>query len=101
MFLSRETGKVSVLVNVSFSLELCEDISNTAWAFATSGEYCKEMFDVFADEACRRVHTFNNQHVSMVLWAFVTLRHRHDQLFRTLGARAEVGGPVCLCRSHR
>lgn len=67
-----------------------QDISNTAWAFATAGEYSAPLLDALGDEACLRPSVLNRQHVAMLLWSYITLRHRHDRLFDVVGKLAEV-----------
>ena len=61
-----------------------QDLSNTVWAFASAGEYHLELLEAVASEACRRCDV-HGQHLAMVAWAFVTLRHRHDKLLALIG----------------
>eukprot|EP00438_Fugacium_kawagutii_P021997 Skav217025 [mRNA] locus=scaffold1803:304188:319932:- [translate_table: standard] len=61
-----------------------QDLSNTVWAFASAGEYHADLLEAVAAETCRRAD-FHGQHLAMVAWAFITLRHRNDRLLHFVG----------------
>ncbi|CAK9045675.1 Putative membrane protein [Durusdinium trenchii] len=61
-----------------------QDLSNTVWAFASAGEHNEDLLEAAAAETCRR-DDFHGQHLAMVAWAFITLRHRHDKLLHFIG----------------
>ena len=61
-----------------------QDLSNTVWAFASAGEYHPDLLEAVASETCSRAD-FHGQHLAMVAWAFITLRHRNDQLLAFIG----------------
>lgn len=69
-----------------------QDLSNTAWAFAAAGENRTDLLDAVAEEVCNRELEFGCQHLAMALWAFTTLRHRHDRIFEVVGRACKRNG---------
>jgi hypothetical protein len=48
-----------------------QDLSNTAWAFASAGHASSELFKAISAEVVRRrLGDFNPQHLSNTAWAF-------------------------------
>ena len=69
-----------------------QDISNTAWAFATAGHATPDLFDAISAEALRQgLGGFNAQDISNTAWAFATSGHAAPDLFDAISAEA-------LCR---
>ena len=62
-----------------------QNISNTAWAFATAGRAAPELFDAISAEVVRRgLGRFDEQSLSNTAWAFaVTSPPSADKLFGT------------------
>eukprot|EP00439_Symbiodinium_sp_Y106_P053956 s1712_g7.t1 len=81
--------------------QIGKDLSNTVWAFASAGEYDVGFMDAVAAETCKRGEDFHGQHLAMVAWAFITLRHRHDPLLRVIGQITNgyrgLGSPAATC----
>ena len=66
-----------------------QDLSCTAWAFATAGHASAELFDaISAEVVSRRLKGFNSQHLSNLAWAFATARHASAELFDAISAKA-------------
>jgi len=59
-----------------------QDLSNTAWAFATAGHASPELFNAISAEAVRRqLGGFNEQDLSNTAWAFAKVGHASSALF--------------------
>ena len=66
-----------------------QQLSMTAWAFATAGHTSPELFRAIAAEAVRRgLDHFSEQQLSMTAWAFATAGHRSPDLFHAISAEA-------------
>ena len=63
-----------------------QELSNTAWAFATAGYAAPALFDAIAEEASGRVREFTPQELANTASAFATAGHAAPALF---GAIAE------------
>ena len=73
-----------------------QNLSNTAWAFATAGHKSPELFKAISAEAVRRrLSSFNEQHLSNTAWAFASAGHASPELFDAISAavvRRRFGG---------
>ena len=74
-----------------------QELSNTAWAYATAGHRAPQLFDALAAVVESRLtqpsldeelSTFSPQELANVCWAFATAGHRHDKLFDALATAA-------------
>ena len=74
-----------------------QELSNTAWAYATAGHVAPQLFDALAAVVHSRLtspaldeelSTFSPQELANLCWAFATLGHRHDKLFDALAGAA-------------
>lgn len=54
-----------------------QNLSNTAWAFATLGVYDKPLFDAIAAAAIRMLAEFDMQSLANMAFAFATLYLSH------------------------
>ena len=64
-----------------------QDLSNTAWAFATAGYEAPALFEVISAEAMRRgLGAFSEQHLSNTAWAFATVGHATPELYDAISA---------------
>ncbi|EJK59823.1 hypothetical protein THAOC_19906 [Thalassiosira oceanica] len=63
-----------------------QNLSNTAWAFATAGESHSELFEKIGDHVAGRdsLDSFNPQNLSNTAWAYATARVFHSRLFEKL-----------------
>ena len=66
-----------------------QEISNTAWAFATVGHQDEELFKAVAKRTARRLDQFIAQNLANTAWAFATVGQREEQLFRAVAKMAE------------
>jgi len=65
-----------------------QELSNTAWAFATAGHAAPALLDAIAAEAAGRVHEFNEQGLANTAWAFATAGHAAPALLDAIAAEA-------------
>jgi hypothetical protein len=65
-----------------------QDISNTAWAFATAGVPAPELFAAIAAHAQPRLAEFKAQELSNTAWAFATAGVPAPELFAAIAAHA-------------
>jgi len=65
-----------------------QELSNTAWAFATAGLAAPALFDAIAAEAASRVRHFNPQNMANTAWACATAGHGALALFDTIAPEA-------------
>ena len=66
-----------------------QDISNTAWAFATGGHAAPYLFDAISAEALRQgMCNFKDQGFSNMAWAFATAGYAAPDLFDAISAEA-------------
>merc|ERR1711967_31125 len=64
-----------------------QELSNTAWAFATAGHASPELFKAISAEAVRRrLGGFNEQALSNTAWAFATVGISAHDLFEAISA---------------
>ena len=63
-------------------------MSNTAWAYATSGYPAPALFDALANEAVGQLGDFTPQALSNMVWAFATAGHAHPALFDAVAVEA-------------
>jgi hypothetical protein len=61
-----------------------QELSLTAWAFATMNEPQEDLFDELAREVTRRIDELNPQAISNTAWAFASMNHESDELFDAL-----------------
>jgi len=52
-----------------------QDLSNTAWAFATAGRAAPALFDAIMRESAGRVRELNPQNLANTAWAFAVMDH--------------------------
>jgi len=65
-----------------------QNLSNTAWAFATAGHAAPALFDAIGREAAGRVRELNPQNLANTAWAFATAGHAAPALFDAIGREA-------------
>lgn len=74
-----------------------QELSNTAWAYATAGHNSPPLFDALAAVVTARLtqpsldaelSTYSPQELANLCWAFATAGHRHDKLFDALADAA-------------
>ena len=58
-----------------------QNLSNTAWAFATARHAAPALLDALAAEAAPQLGEFNPQNLSNTAWAFATAQHAAPSLF--------------------
>ena len=58
-----------------------QNLSNTAWAFATSSQQDAQVFAAFAREAELRLGDFKVQELANTAWAFATASQQDAQVF--------------------
>jgi hypothetical protein len=58
-----------------------QNLSNTAWAFATAKIYHSRLFDVISDAAISLTSEFNAQSIANLLWAFAAIGRLDQRLF--------------------
>jgi hypothetical protein len=64
-----------------------QELSNTAWAFATAGHAPQALFGAISAEVARRgLREFNTQNLSNTAWAFATAGHAPQALFGAISA---------------
>ena len=66
-------------------------VANVAWALATlreAHEADPALLDALADAACAMPTSFKPQELTNLVWAFATLKRRHNALFEALAATA-------------
>ena len=62
-----------------------QELSNTAWAFATAGHASAELFNaISATVVRRRLGDLDPQHLSNMVWAFATAGHASAELFNAV-----------------
>ena len=66
-----------------------QQLSNTAWAFATAGHKEASLFAALATAAERRMGVFNPQELANTAWAFATSGQRDVSLFAALATAAK------------
>jgi len=62
-----------------------QNLSNTAWAFATAGHAAPALFDAIGREAAGRVRELKPQELANTAWAFATAGHAAPALFDAIG----------------
>ena len=65
-----------------------QELSNTAWAFATAGYAAPTLFDAIGKEAAGRVRDFKPQELANTAWSFATAGHAAPALFDAIGMEA-------------
>ena len=65
-----------------------QELSNTAWAFATAGCVEPRLFEAIAKEAEQMARDFNPQELANTLWAFAKLGAKAPAMFEKLGDAA-------------
>ena len=72
-----------------------QELSNSAWAYATAGHRAPELFDALAEVSAARLtrpsldselHDFSPQELSNIAWAFASAGHAHPKLFDALAS---------------
>ena len=66
-----------------------QDLSKTAWAFATVKPPDEKLFTALARAAERRVFEFNAQNLANTAWAFAAVNQADEKLFTALARAAE------------
>ena len=61
-----------------------QDLSNTAWAFATANHRDENLFAFMARATEQRLSEFKPQEISNAAWASAMLKHRDEKLFAAL-----------------
>ena len=62
-----------------------QELSNTAWAFATAGHATPALFDAIGKESSGRVRAFKPQELCNTAWAFATAGHAAPGLLDAIG----------------
>jgi hypothetical protein len=65
-----------------------QELSNTAWAFATAGHVAPALLNAIAAEAAGRVREFNQQELTNTAWAFATAGHAAPALLDAIAVEA-------------
>ena len=63
-----------------------QELSNTAWAYATAGHAAPALFDAIAAASVARVGDFKPQNLSNTAWAYATAGHAAPALFDAIAA---------------
>ena len=62
-----------------------QDLSNTAWAFASASHASQELFKaISAEVARRRLGDFRPQELSNTVWAFASAGHDSSEVFKAI-----------------
>ena len=63
-----------------------QSLANTAWAFATVGQWDEQLFMTLARASDQRVTDFDAQNLANTAWAFATADQKDASLFAALAA---------------
>ena len=66
-----------------------QDLSNTAWAYATAKHPVPALFDAMANAAMPKVGEFKAQELSNTAWAYATAEHPAPALFDAIAEEVE------------
>ena len=66
-----------------------QELTNTAWAFATVSHCDEKPVSALARAAKRLLSVFKSQELAITVWAFATVNHRDEHLFAALARSAE------------
>ena len=66
-----------------------QELSNTAWAFATAGHKAPDLFEAIAQEAHGWVGGIKAQALSNTAWAFAKAGHKAPALFEAIAKQAQ------------
>ncbi len=84
------SGLLEALAAVAASTRLdsmnSQELSNTAWAFATTGHHATALFEALAEVAEISIDDFNPQELSNLCWAYATAGHQAPALFDAVAA---------------
>jgi hypothetical protein len=87
------SGLLEALAAVAASTRLAsmnsQELSNTAWAFATAGHRAPDLFDALAEVAEAQIDAFNPQELSNLCWAFATVEHDAPALYDAVAAASD------------
>ena len=78
----------AIAAELQLSDSKAQEVTNTAWAFATANRRDDKLFAALTMAAERRLSDFKSQDVANTAWAFVKVNYRDEKLFATLAIAA-------------